>query len=243
MQSRSSSVSRRPTSSGPSSRSTTRTGRQEAVRLLHHAGVVHAAAGEAGRLLERLLLRESVARGPQGHTPIASVRSINGFKKYKLGAQVGTTSYDYIVKVIKPDSSPLVYNTNDAAVQALEERPDRRPRRRPADRLLRDRGSGAGRQGCGAVRCGWCEGALRARATEGKQADGVREQGAQPALAERDDEEPPAHLARQGDRRACPPVAHPEREPQLADPRRRDRPRLEGGADGRDRSCCRRPSS
>ncbi len=52
--------------------------------------------------------------------PIASVRSINGFKKYKLGAQVGTTSYDYIVNVIKPDSTPLVYNTNDAAVQALK---------------------------------------------------------------------------------------------------------------------------
>jgi polar amino acid transport system substrate-binding protein len=53
-------------------------------------------------------------------TPIASVRSINGLKKYKLGAQLGTTSYDYIVKTIKPDSKPLVYDTNDAAVQALK---------------------------------------------------------------------------------------------------------------------------
>ena len=52
--------------------------------------------------------------------PIASVRSINGFKKYKLGAQIGTTSYTYIVNVIKPDSKPLVYDTNDAAVQALK---------------------------------------------------------------------------------------------------------------------------
>ncbi len=52
--------------------------------------------------------------------PIASVRSINGLKKYKLGAQVGTTSYDYIVKRIKPDSSPRVYDTNDQAVQALK---------------------------------------------------------------------------------------------------------------------------
>jgi polar amino acid transport system substrate-binding protein len=48
------------------------------------------------------------------------VRSISGFKKYKLGAQVGTTSYDYIVNVIKPDSKPRVYDTNDAAVQALK---------------------------------------------------------------------------------------------------------------------------
>ncbi len=52
--------------------------------------------------------------------PIASVRSINGLKKYKLGAQVGTTSYDYIVNQIKPTSSPKVYDTNDAAVQALK---------------------------------------------------------------------------------------------------------------------------
>ena len=53
-------------------------------------------------------------------TPIASVRSINGLKKYKLGVQLGTTSYDYIVNTIKPDSKPLVYDTNDAAVQALK---------------------------------------------------------------------------------------------------------------------------
>jgi polar amino acid transport system substrate-binding protein len=52
--------------------------------------------------------------------PIASVRSINGLKKYKLGAQIGTTSYDFIVNTIKPDSKPLVYDTNDAAVQALK---------------------------------------------------------------------------------------------------------------------------
>jgi polar amino acid transport system substrate-binding protein len=52
--------------------------------------------------------------------PIASVRSINGFKKYRLGAQVGTTSYDFIVKQIKPDSTPRVYDNNDAAVQALK---------------------------------------------------------------------------------------------------------------------------
>ncbi len=53
-------------------------------------------------------------------TPIASVRSIKGLKKYKLGAQIGTTSYDFIVNTIKPDSKPLVYDTNDAAVQALK---------------------------------------------------------------------------------------------------------------------------
>ena len=53
-------------------------------------------------------------------TPIAKVRSIAGLRNYKLGAQVGTTSYSYIVDRIKPSSSPLVYDTNDAAVQALK---------------------------------------------------------------------------------------------------------------------------
>ncbi len=38
----------------------------------------------------------------------------------KLGAQVGTTSYTYITKYIKPSSKPLVFDTNDAAVQALK---------------------------------------------------------------------------------------------------------------------------
>ncbi len=52
--------------------------------------------------------------------PIAKVRSIAALKPFKLGAQVGTTSYSYIVDNIEPSSSPLVFDTNDAAVQALK---------------------------------------------------------------------------------------------------------------------------
>jgi polar amino acid transport system substrate-binding protein len=52
--------------------------------------------------------------------PIASVRSVAGLRKFKLGAQLGTTSYQYIVRSIKPSSQPLVYKTNDLAVQALK---------------------------------------------------------------------------------------------------------------------------
>jgi polar amino acid transport system substrate-binding protein len=52
--------------------------------------------------------------------PIASVRSVAGLKKFKLGAQLGTTSYQYIVQHIKPSSQPLVFDTNDLAVQALK---------------------------------------------------------------------------------------------------------------------------
>ena len=53
-------------------------------------------------------------------TKIASVRSIRGLKPYKLGVQLGTTSYQYIVRNIKPSRSVAVYDTNDAAVQALK---------------------------------------------------------------------------------------------------------------------------
>jgi polar amino acid transport system substrate-binding protein len=52
--------------------------------------------------------------------PIASASSLSALKQYKLGAQIGTTSYNYIVNVIKPSSKPGVYDSNDAAVQALK---------------------------------------------------------------------------------------------------------------------------
>ena len=53
-------------------------------------------------------------------TPIARVKSISGLKRYKLGAQVGTTSYTYITRNVKPRTAPSVYDTNDAAIQALK---------------------------------------------------------------------------------------------------------------------------
>ena len=52
--------------------------------------------------------------------PISSVRSKAGLRPYKLGAQLGTTSYQYIVKSIKPTRGAAVYDTNDAAVAALK---------------------------------------------------------------------------------------------------------------------------
>jgi polar amino acid transport system substrate-binding protein len=53
-------------------------------------------------------------------TKIASVRSIAGLRPYKLGAQLGTTSYQYIVSRIKPSRKPGVFPKNDAAVQSLK---------------------------------------------------------------------------------------------------------------------------
>jgi polar amino acid transport system substrate-binding protein len=53
-------------------------------------------------------------------TKIASVHDIAGLRPFKLGAQSGTTSYDFITSTIKPTTQPSVYQENAAAVQALK---------------------------------------------------------------------------------------------------------------------------
>ena len=50
---------------------------------------------------------------------IANAKSIADLKGAKLGAQVGTTSYDTIKNVIAPTADPAVFDTNDVAKQAL----------------------------------------------------------------------------------------------------------------------------
>jgi len=52
--------------------------------------------------------------------PISKVRSLAGLKKYRFGASVGTTSYNYIVKYIKPDQTPRVYDNVNDVVTALK---------------------------------------------------------------------------------------------------------------------------
>lgn len=50
----------------------------------------------------------------------AGATSIDDLKALKLGAQVGTTSLDFITEVIAPDAEPFVYNDNSAAKAALD---------------------------------------------------------------------------------------------------------------------------
>lgn len=50
---------------------------------------------------------------------IAGAKSIADLKGAKLGAQVGTTSYQAVTEVIKPDTKPSVFNNNDDAKAAL----------------------------------------------------------------------------------------------------------------------------
>jgi polar amino acid transport system substrate-binding protein len=53
-------------------------------------------------------------------TKIAQAQSTADLQPYKLGAQIGTTSYQYITEFIKPSKQPAVFDTNDAAVAALK---------------------------------------------------------------------------------------------------------------------------
>jgi polar amino acid transport system substrate-binding protein len=53
-------------------------------------------------------------------TPIAGAKSVAGLKNYKLGAQIGTTSLDYINDEIDPSKKPSVYNTNNDVISALK---------------------------------------------------------------------------------------------------------------------------
>ena len=57
-----------------------------------------------------------VAKGSK----LAKVTSIAALVDHTFGAQVGTTSLKTITDVIKPTSEPKVYDTNDAAVEALK---------------------------------------------------------------------------------------------------------------------------
>jgi len=55
-----------------------------------------------------------------GGTEAARATSLADLKGLKIGAQVGTTSYDAILATIDPSSKPAVFNTNNDARQALE---------------------------------------------------------------------------------------------------------------------------
>lgn len=52
-------------------------------------------------------------------SPAASAKSIAALRSFKIGAQVGSTSYDAAAQVIKPTQQVAVYNSNDDAKQAL----------------------------------------------------------------------------------------------------------------------------
>jgi len=52
-------------------------------------------------------------------TPITEVTSVADLKEFQLGAQVGTTSLQYIQDTIQPAAEPRVYDTSNDVVAAL----------------------------------------------------------------------------------------------------------------------------
>jgi polar amino acid transport system substrate-binding protein len=52
-------------------------------------------------------------------TPITEATTLEDLKGYKLGAQIGTTSYQYIVDEIQPDQQPAVFDRSVDVIQAL----------------------------------------------------------------------------------------------------------------------------
>jgi polar amino acid transport system substrate-binding protein len=50
----------------------------------------------------------------------AKATSLGELKDAKLGAQLGTTSYDAIVETVQPSKDPNVYTTNNDAIRALK---------------------------------------------------------------------------------------------------------------------------
>ncbi len=55
-------------------------------------------------------------------TKIAAVHTIAGLRGFKLGAQIGTTSYGFITGTIKTTSTPSAFQQNAAAIEALKNR-------------------------------------------------------------------------------------------------------------------------
>ena len=53
-------------------------------------------------------------------TPITSAKSVTDLKAFRLGAQVGTTSYAYITDTIQPTTAAKVYNDSNGPIAALK---------------------------------------------------------------------------------------------------------------------------
>ena len=53
-------------------------------------------------------------------TPITKAVGIDDIKPFKLGVQIGTTSYDYVKNNVKPHKQPSVYNNSNDVNSGLK---------------------------------------------------------------------------------------------------------------------------
>ena len=216
--------------------------RAEEVRLRHQPDLVHAGSARRAVDFSDSYYDVNQALVVVKGTPIATRDTRSpASKPYKLGAQLGTTSYDYIVNNIKPSQQPAVFDTQRRRGRRAEEQADRRARRRPPDRVLRH-----GRRRCRTARSSASSRrtARRRALRHGLRRRATRSSGASTGALTtlREERRAEAHPADSGwrrRRRAGPEVAADGRAP-LADPRR------VGGGDGarrRDRGRSARSSS
>ena len=117
--------------------------------------------------------------------------TVAGLRPYKLGAQVGTTSYSYI-ETHQAVAEPRGLRLEQRRDLGARRGPDRRHRRRPADRLLRRRRAARRRRDRRQAPAARGARAVRHGLPEGEHARAVREPGAQPPVGERDDQGAPA---------------------------------------------------
>ena len=108
--------------------------RPEDLRHRPQPGLVQRRAAADRRPVRRLLLRQPVARRAQGQPDRVGDdhRRAQGLHVRRPGRHDQLRRDQH---VIEPTTEPQVYDTNDAAIQALGQA-DRRRRRRPADRRL-----------------------------------------------------------------------------------------------------------
>ena len=177
---------------------------QEVVRLRHQPDLVHARTGQGRRLQRLLLRREPGDRRQQGHEDRVGRSRSRASRSFKLGAQLGTTSYQFITSRIKPSQKPAVFPSNAGAVLALKNKQIDGLVVDLPDGLLRDRGAGAEQQDPRPVReCGGhVDRSLRRRPREAQPAHVVRQHGDHDVARERHAQEAAAAVAGEGDRRA-----------------------------------------
>ena len=92
---------------------------QEDVRRVHGPGLVLAGPAKAVDFSNSYYFVNQAVVGIKG-APITKAKSLAALKPFTLGAAIGTTSYNYITRYIRPSEKPKVYDTNNDAVTALK---------------------------------------------------------------------------------------------------------------------------
>ena len=111
-------------------------------------------------------------------TPITKVKTLKGLKPFTLGAPVATTSYNYIVRYIKPVPKPKVYDSVNDTIAALKAKQIDGVRRRLSQHGIHHGRPTTHLDGRRPPAHAGHEGTVRAHLQEGQLARHLRQQGA-----------------------------------------------------------------